>query len=181
MNKEIVEHVESEVLGCACPPQRPPHMPPYSGDVFAFASYKKIAPDYESAVQIVYNKRLQIGEPVVVPYLRDNKAELLFAIGSQGDPFLLDSAGTEVNDALVLNPLSGELAPLAEVLLEISKTGGECSVEDLIDEIINNEESAESLSEAIMKSQTFVDLTERVNNIETAIVETSERLGWKSW
>ena len=153
-------------------------------DLLKFIAYKKIANDFEEAVELILSKKLVLGEPIVVPFYYTHKQidpetgeprktlELVFGIGSADvdHPYIHCSFNNSIaNDEIIVDD-DGTRHTLKEVLDTIISQE---DVDNAIIQAIDNAGIIEAISNNVINSPTFnIQLQEKINVV-------TDMLTWK--
>lgn len=153
-------------------------------DLLKFIAYRKIANNFEEAVELIINKKLVLGEPIVVPFYYTHKAidpetgeprktlELVFGIGSAdvNHPYIHCSFNNSIaNDEIIIDD-DGTKHTLKEILDTIISQE---DVEAAVIAAINNENIIQTISTNVINSPTFEQqLQQRINAV-------TDMLTWK--
>jgi hypothetical protein len=144
-------------------------------DLLKFIAYKKIAANFEEAVELILSKKLVLGEPIVVPFYYTHKQidpetgeprktlELVFGIGSADvdHPYIHCSFNNSIaNDEIIIDD-DGTKHTLKEVLDTIITQE---DVDDAIIQAIDNAGIIDAISNNVINSPTFnVQLQEKID------------------
>ncbi len=153
-------------------------------DLLKFIAYKKIAANFEEAVELILSKKLVLGEPIVVPFYYTHKQidpetgeprrtlELAFGIGSADvdHPYIHCSFNNSIaNDEIIIDD-DGTKHTLKEVLDTIITQE---DVDDAIIQAIDNAGIIDAISNNVINSPTFnIQLQEKINIV-------TDMLTWK--
>ena len=153
-------------------------------DLLKFIAYKKIAANFEEAVELILSKKLVLGEPIVVPFYYTHKQidpetgeprrtlELVFGIGSADvdHPYIHCSFNNSIaNDEIIIDD-DGTKHTLKEVLDTIITQE---DVDDAIIQAIDNAGIIDAISNNVINSPTFnIQLQEKINIV-------TDMLTWK--
>lgn len=153
-------------------------------DLLKFIAYKKIAANFEEAVELILSKKLVLGEPIVVPFYYTHKQidpetgeprrtlELVFGIGSADvdHPYIHCSFNNSIaNDEIIIDD-DGTRHTLKEVLDTIITQE---DVDDAIIQAIDNAGIIDAISNNVINSPTFnIQLQEKINIV-------TDMLTWK--
>lgn len=155
-------------------------------DLLKFIAYKKIAANFEEAVELILSKKLVLGEPIVVPFYYTHKQidpetgeprktlELVFGIGSADvdHPYIHCSFNNSIsNDAIIIDD-DGTRHTLKEILDTIITQG---DVEQAVINAITSGDIINSISENVINSDTFnIQLDQKLDIVV-------DMLRWKSF
>jgi hypothetical protein len=144
-------------------------------DLLKFIAYKKIAANFEEAVELILSKKLVLGEPIVVPFYYTHKQidpetgeprktlELVFGIGSADvdHPYIHCSFNNSIaNDEIIIDD-DGTKHTLKEVLDTIITQE---DVDDAIIQAIDNAGIIDAISNNVINSPTFnIQLQEKID------------------
>ena len=144
-------------------------------DLLKFIAYKKIAANFEEAVELILSKKLVLGEPIVVPFYYTQKQidpetgeprrtlELVFGIGSADvdHPYIHCSFNNSIaNDEIIIDD-DGTKHTLKEVLDTIITQE---DVDDAIIQAIDNAGIIDAISNNVINSPTFnIQLQEKID------------------
>ena len=144
-------------------------------DLLKFIAYKKIAANFEEAVELILSKKLVLGEPIVVPFYYTHKQidpetgeprrtlELVFGIGSADvdHPYIHCSFNNSIaNDEIIIDD-DGTRHTLKEVLDTIITQE---DVDDAIIQAIDNAGIIDAISNNVINSPTFnIQLQEKID------------------
>lgn len=153
-------------------------------DLLKFIAYRKIANNFEEAVELIISKKLVLGEPIVVPFYYTHKAidpetgeprktlELVFGIGSAdvNHPYIHCSFNNSIaNDEIIIDD-DGTKHTLKEILDTIISQE---DVEAAVIAAINNENIIQTISTNVINSPTFEQ------QIQERISAVTDMLTWK--
>lgn len=159
--------------------------PETPADLLKFISYKKIAANFEDAVDLVLSKKLVLGEPIVVPFYYVHKSkideetgeplktiELVFGIGS-ADP----------EHPYISCSINNNIANESIIVLDDGKT---VTLKEIVDSIITQEDVNQAVIDALHSEGTIDDISEQViasdtfaNLVTNKMTEIKEMLSWK--
>jgi len=161
--------------------------PETPADLLKFISYKKIAANFDEAIDLILSKKLVLGEPIAVPFYYTHKTkideetgeylktiELAFGIGS-ADP-----------DHPYINcSINNSIANESVIVLD---DGSTITIREMFDKIITQETVDQAVIEALHSEGTIDDIAEQVINSETfenlvsdKMTEVKELLTWKNF
>ena len=153
-------------------------------DLLKFIAYKKIAKDFEEAVELILSKKLVLGEPIVVPFYYTHKKidastgepmktlELVFGIGSADvdHPYIHCSFNNSIaNDEIIVED-DGTRHTLKEVLDTIISQE---DVEAAILQAFQSEGVLDAVSQNVVNSPVFNTMLD--NKLEAI----TDMLKWK--
>ncbi len=153
-------------------------------DLLKFIAYKKIAANFEEAVELILSKKLVLGEPIVVPFYYTHKQidpetgeprvtlELVFGIGSADvdHPYIHCSFNNSIaNDEIIVDE-DGTKHTLKEVLDTIITQE---DVDEAIIQAIDNAGIIDAISTNVINSPTFnIQLQQKIDVV-------TDMLTWK--
>lgn len=155
-------------------------------DLLKFIAYKKIAANFEEAVELILSKKLVLGEPIVVPFYYTHKQidpetgeprvtlELVFGIGSADvdHPYIHCSFNNSISNEAIIVDDDGTTKTLKEILDTIITQE---DVEQAVINAITSGDIINAISENVVNSDVFNE------QLDEKLTIITNMLKWKSF